>query len=669
LERERRAFPLGAAFSLLSVLSVVNIALPAEPPPEPRNPVVPAMRAGTPPRIDGALEPGEWDAAPVVRGLWHELSPAPEPTEVRCCYDGAFLYFAFDCADSQPGAIRAQQRKRNGSMDEDDTVTAGIDALADRRSMYWFTVNPLGTQTEEIPGGAAAKIEWRGDWQAAARPTERGWTAEMAIPFSLLRYPPAQSRFGLIFRRRLSRLNQEWSWPIRCNYYTRDNQACWEPLEAPTIRRPPLVMPYALFGAGPNLSNSAGVDIKYQTPTNVTGLLAVRPDFQTIEDVIDTVDFSYNPRRLADRRPFFTEGAGYFGDSRMFYSRTIGEIDAGLKAFGKLGRLSFGAMNAARIGDQNSAMLTGRYDTSRYSDVGFAMVDHRADGGGNTVLKLHGSWWKPMRTNSFWVTGAILHSMTSGAPGGEGTMVTMGLDRWQGWGELGWHLYYRQIPKEFNPALGYVPEKGIRGVDGWLDYGRETKKGPLLNWSTSLSYDYTERMDGGLFNRSLEPGFGLQFRNGMSFDTGYEWRDRPPHHDRVVRLGFGWNTRDIYRSGRVGLRLGRVASGDYRFLSAGQGFKLSDALSLRLSAEHLTLDFDNPAESDEKQNQIVLTGIYDLTHERGIALRAVARDAGFNFYAAYRQEVRRGADIFLILGDPNADRLKARIALKMVNTY
>jgi len=130
--------------------------------------------------------------------------------------------------------------------------------------------------------------------------------------------------------------------------------------------------------------------------------------------------------------------------------------------------------------------------------------------------------------------------------------------------------------------------------------------------------------------------------------------------DRVVRLGFGWNTRDIYRSGRVGLRLGRVASGDYRFLSAGQGFKFSNALSFRLSAEHLRLEFDDPDEEDESENQIVLTGIYDLTNERGIALRAVARDAGFNFYAAYRQEVRRGADIFFILGDPNADRLKLR---------
>jgi hypothetical protein len=247
--------------------------------------------------------------------------------------------------------------------------------------------------------------------------------------------------------------------------------------------------------------------------------------------------------------------------------------------------------------------------------------------------------------------------------------MTMGLDRWNGWGELGWHLYYRRIPRDFTSTLGYIPEKGIEGVDGWLDYGREVKKGPLMSWNASLSYDYTDRIGGGLFNRSLEPWIGVQFRNGMSAGASYEWRDRPPHRDRVPAFRFGWNVRDIYRNGEVHFRFGRVATGDYRFLSVGQGFKMSEALSLRLSAEHLRLDYDDLAQADERADQFVLTGLYDLSDERGVALRAVARDSGFNFYAAYRQEVRRGADVFLILGDPNADSFKARVALKLVNTY
>jgi hypothetical protein len=313
--------------------------------------------------------------------------------------------------------------------------------------------------------------------------------------------------------------------------------------------------------------------------------------------------------------------------------------------------------------------MTVNYDTSRYSDVGFGLVDHRAEGIGNTVLKLRGSWWKPMKTNTLNVSGAIYQSMTSGQPGGDGTMLTAGVDRWNGWGELGWHINYRRIPKEYTAALAYVPEKGIHGVDGFLNYGRELKSGPLLNWNADLDYNYTNNIGGGLFDRGLGPGFGVELRNGMSLGTGYTFRDRPPHHDRVANFRVSWHVRDLYRRGDVRLRFGRQAGGDYRFLSAGQGFKISEPLSFHLGVELLRLNYNDPAQKDDHQDQIVLTGLYDLSAERGISLRAISRSQGFNFYTAYRQELRRGADVFFIIGDPNAEKFKARVALKMVNTY
>jgi hypothetical protein len=90
---------------------------------------------------------------------------------------------------------------------------------------------------------------------------------------------------------------------------------------------------------------------------------------------------------------------------------------------------------------------------------------------------------------------------------------------------------------------------------------------------------------------------------------------------------------------------------------------------MRLSAEHLRLDYDDPLAVDEKEDQFILTGVYDLTNERGISMRAVSHNGSFNFYAAYRQELRKGADIYLILGDPNAQSFTGRMALKLVNTY
>jgi hypothetical protein len=63
------------------------------------------------------------------------------------------------------------------------------------------------------------------------------------------------------------------------------------------------------------------------------------------------------------------------------------------------------------------------------------------------------------------------------------------------------------------------------------------------------------------------------------------------------------------------------------------------------------------------------TGIYEISPERGVVLRLVGSNEGFNAYAAYRQELRRGADIYFILGDPNASKFSTSASLKIVRAY
>jgi hypothetical protein len=630
------------------------------------NPEIPAVRLEAAPQIDGAVDDPAWQAAPEISGFTHERNPPAEETRVRVAYDATHLYFAFRCLDREAGSIRALQTKRNGSMDNDDTITVGLNPLADRRTHYWFTVNARGTLQEEIPGGAAAKIEWRGDWRGAAKTDKDGWTAEMAIPFDILRYPPGQKRFGLQFTRHLSRIDQETNWPPGTNYFTHDNTAFLVDLEAPHIRRRPLVMPYTLTGAGDDAHHSAGLDVKYSGENNVTGLFSLRPDFRTVEDVIDTVDFSYNARQLDDRRPFFAEGNGYFSDSRMFYSRSIGELDTGMKLFGKLGGLSFGGMEAARFGHTNDALMNVKYDLSRYSDAGFALVDHRAGGSGNSVAKLAYNWFQPRKVYNRNFSLSMYKSLTKG-PGGDGMLYSFSADNWAGRDELGWHIRLNQIDPDFDSSLGYVPEKDLRGANGSLEWTHEYKKGPLLSWDTSLNLNQNWHKNGSLFHQGLSPFFGTTFRNATNVNLGYDLTNRPPYHDRIVNLGYGWSIRDFYRSGGFRYRFGRQAGGDYQFLSLDQGFRLTDKLSTRLGLEALRLNYRT--QKDDNRTQLVLTGNYDISPERGVVLRLVGRNNGANFYAAYRQELRRGADIFLVLGDPNARSITKRVLLKIVRAY
>jgi hypothetical protein len=630
------------------------------------NPEIKAASLQPPPTIDGALDDPSWQAAPEVSGLTNERKPPAEETRVRVGFDATHLYFAFRCLDREPGGIRALQTKRNGDTESDDTVTVGLNPLADRRTMYWFTVNARGTQQEEIPGGAAAKIEWRGDWRGAAKIDKDGWTAEMAIPFEILRYPRGQKRFGLLLRRHLSRIDQTSDWPPGTNYHTRDNMAFVVDLEAPHFRRRPLVMPYALAGAGEDADYQAGLDLKYSGENNVTGLFTLRPDFRTVEDVIDTVDFSYNPRQLDDRRPFFAEGSGYFNDSRMFYSRSIGEVDTGLKLFGKIGALGFGGMNATRFGHTSDSIANLRYDFSRYSDGSFALADHRGDGVDNSVARFSYHWFRPQRAYNRDFSFNVYKSLTRGA-GGDGMLYSFSVDNWGGRDELGWHINLRQVDPEFEPALGFVPEKDLRGIDGWLDWSHEFQKGPLLSWDWNLGYDQTWHKDGTLFHQGLGPGIGATFRNDTRINLGYDFTNRPPYHDRIANLNYRWNIRDFYRSGSIRYRFGRQAGGDYQFLDVAQGFRLSEKLSTRVGWEMLRLNYDEG--EDDNRSQFVTTGIYEISPERGVVLRLVGGNDGFNAYAAYRQELRRGADIFFILGDPNATKFRQSASLKIVRAY
>ncbi|MGH9364224.1 MAG: carbohydrate binding family 9 domain-containing protein, partial [Thermoanaerobaculia bacterium] len=192
LPRLALALSLGAA-------GVPNLsAQPAEPP---ARPSVAAGLASGPIRIDGSLDEPAWGTAGVV--ALTEQSPHPGEatpfgTEVRILADGENLYFGLLCTDPSPDRISIHTLQRDGEMAGEDTVTIVLDTFSDRRTGYFFQVNSAGARTDGLIAGPEEQSrDWDGIWDAATHRTPAGWSAEIQIPASTLRFLGGADSWGL----------------------------------------------------------------------------------------------------------------------------------------------------------------------------------------------------------------------------------------------------------------------------------------------------------------------------------------------------------------------------------------------------------------------------------------------------------------------------------------
>jgi len=435
----------------------------------------------------------------------------------------------------------------------------------------------------------------------------------------------------------------------------------------PKIERTFVYMPYTMAKAGGGSGFVSGLDIKRTFDNNVVTALTFRPDFETIEQTVDSVDFSYNPRYLEDHRPFFTEGSGYFGDNRLFYSRSVESIDVGGKVFGKVGPHKFGALAFADMGTFNSEYLSYRYEPGNTSSGTAALLDCHGLGKDARVGTLQ---LRARDEDAGWSTGTEYYRSFDQAGPGEGFMWDMWYDHWQRPGRLGYSFGRLESSPDFSSPIGYVNNLGTRYLWANLDYFNTYNTGRLYNWNWHLGVGRTEKYGGALYEDYIGGGAAFSLRNntGVNF-----WRGvghHVPYKNDLWGLGFSWRSNDTYRSGGVGCNWGEQAGADYSFLSLTQGFKLTDRLSTRISVERLVMDYrPDVRESDVDRGQITASLVYDITNERGLGLGFRHTEGKTNLFCTYRQEVRRGTDMFVLFGDPNSLSTESRLALKLVQVF
>ncbi len=625
-----------------------------------------ALRVTTPPVIDGVIDDDCWQSAAHVEGFYNPADNRRETehTEAWICYDGDFLYAAIHAHDAQPETILAQQTQRGGSLARDDYVNLHVDPVRRQNSRYTFRVSPNGTQHDTIPDVGSGNIAWAGDWYAGAQRVLDGYTVEIAVPFTTLRYPRGQTAFAVAFGRNLEREEEGSFWPAMKDRFEDRLMAVFGPLDLRPPRSRPAILPYAIARADDEgFTIQSGLDAKHTFANDITGLFTLNPDFKNVEDVVDTIAFSDTPRLLGETRAFFREGSRFYPNSTALNTRLIGALSSGVKAFGQLRDLDFGAFSTVSA----HGRIDGAFDaTWRFSpdvSLGTGMVYTDATPGVNVVSATHFDAQK-LSGPSYLRCGADLyHSETRGALGDGNAWSVSG--SFGGDQKLAGSASYTFVDPTFRAVLGYVPENDRRGWGVALSESRRSPTRFVRNRSWSFSHGQRAFSTGALLHAGTALNGDLSFANGTSAGIRLYTAQRPPNRDRSVGVVAAWGLETLYDEGSLSVTYGQRGGGDYLFAQIAQGWAPLPALRFHLKTEITNRLFHNPATADVHLTQTVLTSTYELNPYSSVSARFVERDGQLNLFLAYRNAPASGRAWYLFFGDPNAVRTEARFQVKI----
>lgn len=633
-------------------------------------PVIKAVMVDNAPKIDGDISDECWTSAPSVEDFYFpgDGSKAPEPTTAWLCYDDECIYMAFRCGDSQPDKIIAQQKKRGGSLGNDDWVGFDLDCYGDFKKIVWFDLSAGGVQVESLHTGNASKIEWKGDWKGKVKRTQDGYTAELAIPFSIIQYDPKQTKMGIAFIRKHGR-HQRWWWSpdVGPNFESRRFYV-WEGLNLPKRTNRPIILGYSLLGTGgDDPPRRAGLDIRHAITPSLNGLVTINPDFRSIEQQVDSVDFSYTERYLSDSRPFFLEGPSYFPGSNVLYTRRIQEVDTGMKLSGKVGDYDLAFMHTQLFGEENHTCLQLGRHWKDDASLWLCGIQSNVPGIRNTVTQTTYVHRFRQDADHLIKMAAVYIDAESMSGDGSGGSYILTVNNQGKPRELHWTLQRKYVDSDYDPYLGLVGEKGYNKWYADVSLSDNPTESKVHQWYTYMSFEKTDHLDGTLYHQGVSIYGDLAFRNGIGYWVSGSVSDRPPYNDSTVRVGYYWGQKDLYRRGGISAGTGRLAGGDYSYWSINQGWPINERLSVQGSYEFARIDAPSPDAFSSQQ--VVTSAAYDLDNERTIGGRLITRGGRTNVYLAFKQRVSAGTDAYLIYGDPNANETTSTLTLKLVRPW
>lgn len=569
-------------------------------------PTVRAVRVETPPELDGLVNEALWeDIAPAtdfVQQNPDEGAPSTERTEIRVVFDDRNLYFGIICFDREPENIVVTQNRRDGTLDDTDSVQLLIDAYSDGQNAFIFGTSPTGIefdaqvtkagQTRGSAGGparaggaggggaqragaAAFNLNWDAVWRVRSQVTARGWESEVAIPFRTLRYRPgADQTWGLNISRNIRRRNELsfWSPVSRAFQFSQVELAgSLQGLETKRHRNLKL-LPYVIGGVSQDLRRAAGrterkltggLDLKYSLTPGLTLDGTVNTDFAQVE--VDDVQINLTRFDLffPEKRPFFLENAGFFefGTPReveIFFSRRIGldenrqqvPIDGGARISGKVGKYQVGLLNMqtrdveGRTAANNYAVARISREFPNRSSIGVIGVNRQTMGRTGGALEFNRTFGADANIGIGKFANWFNYMAGTQTPGLEGSAhaYSSRLDYDDATHRIS--VSYLEVGEHFNPEVGFVRRVRFRKPSASYRYTYYPKKGA---WRTVEPHAFfqnwytlgTHEKESGFEHYHLDSRLQNGGRLGLAYNRNFELLRKPFEVFPGIRIPVG----------------------------------------------------------------------------------------------------------------------------------
>lgn len=578
-------------------------------------------RLSGPINFDGVPDEEAWQtiaALPLVMYIPVFGNEPSEKSVIKIAYDNDYFYLSGIFKYENPDDIRAFSKKRDYTDSKCDWLGVIIDTFNDRQNAVMFWTNPNGLRTEGtlqndvVDANTDMSLSWNTFWDAKSEINDHGWSAEVRIPFSSLRFQTRENKtlMGITVANYLS---VEAEWVIFPAIPPEVANAAWKPSNTLIMEftglmpeKPVYLTPYVTGGIGQvNELNDAGTvydmtskfkfdagfDAKYSITNNLTVDLTVNTDFAQIEADDQKINLTRYSLYFPEKRVFFQEKADVFdfsflGGNNLFYSRRIGLYDghpvriySGVRMTGRINKWDIGLLDMQTASFEenpsenfgifrtkrsviNANSYVGGMFTSRLGMNGKYNVAYGLDGQfrviGNEFITV--KWAQTFERDS-------VNKIFDFAP-------SRFLFEWQrrkitG---LGYDLVYTWSGKRFNPGVGFEVKDNYQGVRTILQYGWLPQRETYLRYhSISLTaYDFWNTLTG--LHETTNGILKWQFEAKKGF---------------YGNIAANWFLEDLADTLVLGNDQASALPGRYSFgyLSALYGSSGAHALSYELSAE------------------------------------------------------------------------------------